>query len=72
MAALPQEFGLGFVDGPPRVSGDRMRFFEVFGDRCKILLCDDADDSVYGPKIKAWAKSKGRTYQADGRAAVIV
>ncbi len=72
MAALPQEFGLAFVDGPPRIGSDRMRFFDVFGDRCKVILCDDADDSAYGPKLRAWAASRGREIQTDGRAAVIL
>jgi predicted RNA methylase len=72
MASLPAEFGLAFVDGPPRVHGSRMKFFEVFGHRCEVILCDDADDATYAQKLKAWAAANGRTYQADGRAAVIL
>jgi predicted O-methyltransferase YrrM len=70
---FPEQFGLAFVDGPPRYLGaERMRFFEVFGDRCKVILCDDANSPSYAAQLKAWAASKGRKYQADGRAAVIL
>ena len=72
MDKLPAQFGLGVVDGPPRSGGDRMRFFEVFGDRCKVILADDADDVRYRNSIRAWAASKGREVQIDGRAAVIL
>lgn len=69
---LPAEFGLAFVDGPPRVLGDRMGFFDRFGERCKVILYDDASDAVIGPKVTAWAKSQGRELQKDGRAGVIL
>jgi predicted O-methyltransferase YrrM len=69
---VPAEFGLAFVDGPPRAIANRMRFFEVFGARCKVVLCDDADDSKYSAQLKAWAASQGRDIQFDGRAAVIL
>ena len=70
---LPAEIGLAFVDGPPRYLGsDRMRFFDVYGDRCKVILVDDANDAVTAALLKAWAKSKGRPIHFDGRAAVIL
>jgi predicted O-methyltransferase YrrM len=69
---LPDSFALAFVDGPPREGNDRMRFFDLFGDRCKIIVCDDADDGVYVKKLMAWAKSRNRTIQIDGRCAVIL
>jgi predicted O-methyltransferase YrrM len=69
---LPAEFGVGLLDGPPRGLSNRMRFLEEFGDRCRVILCDDANDTVYGPQIRAWAASRGRTVQSDGRAAVIL
>jgi hypothetical protein len=72
MGSLPEQFGLGFVDGPPREGGDRMRFFDVFGHRCKVILCDDANSPSYTLKLKAWAAANGRTFRADGRAAVII
>jgi predicted O-methyltransferase YrrM len=71
MPSLPAQFGLAFVDGPPRVHGTRMKFFETFGHRCEVILCDDADDAAYAKKLKAWAEANGRKYQSDGRAAVI-
>lgn len=73
LAAFPQEFGMAFIDGPPRYLGcDRMRFFEVFGKRCKVILCDDANSPTYTAQLKAWAAANGRKYQSDGRAAVIL
>jgi predicted O-methyltransferase YrrM len=72
LGAFPKEFGLAFVDGPPRVLGNRMKFFDVFGDRCKVILCDDANSPSYTAQLKAWAASRGRKFQADGRAAVIL
>lgn len=69
---LPEQFGLAFVDGPVRELGDRMAFFDRFGDRCKVILCDDADDRVYAAKISAWAKARGREIKIDGRCAVIL
>lgn len=72
MVEMPDQFGLAFVDGPPREHGSRMKFFDVFGKRSKVILCDDADDAAYARKVKAWADANGRKYQADGRAAVIL
>ena len=72
MAELPEQFGLAFVDGPPRGISDRMRFFDVFGHRCKVILCDDANSLGYVDDLKAWAAANGRKFQADGRAAVIL
>lgn len=70
---LPAEIGFAFVDGPPRYLGsDRMRFFDVYGDRCKVILVDDANTIEFSTQLRAWAKSRGRAYQADGRAAVIL
>ena len=71
MPSLPLQFGLAFVDGPPRMHGTRMKFFETFGHRCEVILCDDADDANYARQLKAWAEANGRKYQSDGRAAVI-
>lgn len=69
---LPKSFGLACVDGPPRQAGDRMKFFDRFGDDCKVIFCDDADDRSYRQKLTEWAKSRGREIQIDGRCAVIL
>lgn len=69
---LPTEFGMAFVDGPPRTLGDRMQFFDRYGDRCKVILFDDASDAMIGPRVKAWADAHGREVQKDGRAGVIL
>lgn len=71
-AELPEKFGLAFVDGPPRAMADRMRFFDALGDRCNIIICDDADSPKYAAQLTAWARSKGRDIKIDGRAAVIL
>jgi predicted O-methyltransferase YrrM len=69
---LPSSFGLAFVDGPPRKLGDRLKFYDKFGDRCKVILYDDASDANIGPRVTAWAKAQGREIQKDGRAGVIL
>lgn len=69
---LPSRFGLGFVDGPPRQFGTRMRFFEVFGDMCDVIVADDADDAAYAEKIVEWTQESGASldYMA-GRVAIM-
>ena len=57
---LPEHFAVGMNDGPPRQLGDRMKFFEHFGDKCDLILCDDADDPAYAQKLTTWAKEKDR------------
>ena len=57
---LPERFSLGLNDGPPRQLGDRKKFFDIFGDRCDTIVCDDADDKEYSFFLKEWAKSRGR------------
>lgn len=69
---LPQSFALGVVDGPPRDGGDRMGFFDALADRCRVIVCDDADGKTYAAKLRAWAASRNRPIQIDGRVAVIM
>jgi hypothetical protein len=72
MDSLPKAFGLALVDGPPREGNDRMKFFDLFGDRCNVILCDDANKPSYATALKAWAKSRDREIKIDGRSAVIL
>jgi predicted O-methyltransferase YrrM len=58
--AMPAFFALGLNDGPPRQIGDRMRFFDVFGGQCKMILSDDADDPGYAAKLTTWAEDRNR------------
>lgn len=69
---LPNKFALGFCDGPPRFFGTRMKFFEVFGERCSAILVDDVKSDInYLNKVATWADAKGRNFQILGRAALI-
>lgn len=69
---LPHKFAFGFCDGPPRMWGTRMRFFEVFGERCTVIAVDDIKtDNNFALKVHAWAEANGRTVQILGRAAFI-
>lgn len=69
---LPPRFGLGLVDGPPRQHGNRMEFFERFGNRCDVIVADDADDRGYADAIAAWAEANGRRVDfVDERAALL-
>lgn len=72
MKHLPEQFAVGLVDGPPRYCGDRMRFFDVFGDRVDSILADDADDPTYAAKLTTWADDRDRFSEIDQRAAVIL
>lgn len=72
LSSMPASYGLAFVDGPPRELSDRMAFFEAFGRESRVILCDDAKDVSLAGKLRAWAQSKGRTINIDGRAAVIL
>jgi predicted O-methyltransferase YrrM len=57
---LPTEFALGLNDGPPRLVGDRMGFYERFGHRTETIIVDDADDRAYGTAIVEWCAENGR------------
>jgi hypothetical protein len=67
---LPREFALALNDGPPRAFGDRMSFFDRYGST-PAIVCDDADDRVYGDRLQDWALSHGRKIDFIDRAAVI-
>lgn len=69
---LPQKFAFGFCDGPPRLYGTRMKFFEVFGHRCTVIAVDDIkSDNGFAQKVHDWAEANGRTVTILGRAAFI-
>lgn len=38
---LPESFAFGLNDGPPRLLGDRMKFFDRID--CPLVVCDDAN-----------------------------
>lgn len=69
---LPNKFAFGFCDGPPRLYGTRMKFFEVFGPRCTVILVDDIKtDNNFAKAVHAWAEANGRFVQILGRCAFI-
>lgn len=72
MGELPARFSVGLVDGPPRLLGDRMKFFDLFGDRVDAIVCDDADDRGYLAKLMVWAGDAGRAIEWERRTAVIM
>lgn len=72
LAELPERFALALVDGPPRMFGDRFKFFDVLADRCEIIIVDDADTPGYAEKLTAWAHANKRGIKIDGRGAVIL
>lgn len=61
LAEMPDHFAVGLNDGPPRAFGDRMKFFEVFGDKCDLIIADDANVQKYADKLKSWAGSRNRS-----------
>lgn len=48
---LPEHFSLGLCDGPPRLTGSRLPFFDNFN--CDTLVIDDADDASYRAALEA-------------------
>lgn len=69
---LPDKFALGFCDGPPRLWGTRMRFFEVFGPRCSVIVVDDVkSDNSFSGQVQQWAADNGRSFEMMGRAALL-
>jgi predicted O-methyltransferase YrrM len=69
---LPNKFAFGFCDGPPRLHGTRMKFFEVFGDRCTVIVVDDFNsDNNFARAVHEWAAANNRVVQVMGRSAFI-
>jgi hypothetical protein len=58
---LPDRFALGLNDGPPRLLGSRMGFFEHL--KADTIICDDADDGAYAQSLETWATVHGRVLQ---------
>lgn len=57
---LSQTFDVGFVDGPPRGIGDRMAFFDAFGQNVRqAIVVDDADDDGYRARLDDWCGEHG-------------
>lgn len=61
-AALPSRFAFGFIDGPPRMIGDRSVFFDALADRCDSVICDDAPS--FEDAMMAYAAKRGWTVRA--------
>lgn len=70
---LPNKFALGFCDGPPRLYGTRMKFFEVIAPRCTVILVDDIkSDNSFAQQVQDWADANGRSFQILGRCALLI
>ena len=54
------KFSLGVVDGPPRQYQSRLKFFDVFGKRCQMMIVDDIDDLSYYAAVKVWCDEENR------------
>jgi hypothetical protein len=67
---IPSEFSLGLNDGPPRVIGSRMGFFDHFGGT-KTIICDDADDPGYADSLSKWCQNSGKRIDFIERSALI-
>ncbi len=70
---LPNKFALGLCDGPPRLLGSRMRFFDVIAPKCTAIIVDDfKNDNNFAGKVREWCSASGRTLEVVGRAALIL
>lgn len=69
---LPAKFALGFCDGPPRLYGTRMKFFEVIAPRCTVILVDDIKtDNNFAHQVHEWAADNNRNVTILGRCALL-
>lgn len=69
---LPRKFALGFCDGPPRMYGTRMRFFDVIAPRCSAIVVDDIKtDNSFAKAVHEWAYTHGMVVTILGRAALL-
>jgi predicted O-methyltransferase YrrM len=69
---LPAKFALGFCDGPPRMYGTRMKFFERIAPRCSAIIVDDLKtDVAFMRKVNEWAAANGMVVTILGRAGLI-
>ena len=69
---LPARFALGFCDGPPRMYGTRMKFFERLAPACKVIVVDDIKtDNNFAQAVHSWATSHGMEMTVLGRAALL-
>lgn len=69
---LPNKFAFGFCDGPPRLYGTRMQFFEKLAPRCTLIAVDDVtSDPSFARKVSEWAQAKNRSFEIVGRCAML-
>lgn len=69
---LPNKFAFGFCDGPPRLYGTRMRFFDEIAPRCTVIAVDDIKtDNNFARQVSEWAKANGYQVQILGRCALL-
>jgi predicted O-methyltransferase YrrM len=69
---LPEKYALGFCDGPQRMYGTRLRFFEELAHRCAVIVVDDIKtDHNFATAVRQWALSNGRIFQVLGHVALI-
>jgi len=69
---LPEKFAFGFCDGPPRMFGTRLKFFERIAPRCTLVLVDDIKTDInFSNKVREWAEVNGRTFSILGRCSLI-
>jgi hypothetical protein len=69
---LPNKFAFGFCDGPPRMFGTRMRFFDEIAPRCTVIAVDDIKtDNNFARQVNEWAAANGYEVQILGRCALL-
>ena len=69
---LPKKFALGFCDGPPRMYGTRMQFFEKIAPRCTVIVVDDIkSDNNFARQVHQWAHANDMAVTILGRAAML-
>lgn len=71
LEGLPDHFGLGLCDGPPRTLASRMGFFEHYADKCATIIVDDIEDAGYLKALREWCADKYEIDIIEPRAAIL-
>jgi len=72
MEGLPNEFALGFCDGPPRFYGSRTTFFTGgYARACDVVIADDALTEGYPRFLMDWSRGAARDIAFEGRIAIV-
>jgi len=72
MEGMPNQYALGFCDGPPRAYGSRTTFFTGgYARACDVVIADDAMTEGYPRFLMDWSRGAARDIAFEGRIAIV-